>query len=291
MNSVKRQLRISGLVTVVFSLFIIPSYCQAGTSVRKTIFEGNRLYRDNRFDEALQKYQEADLAVPDSALVDFNLGAALYKKKDYAKAIEHFTKALNSEDKNLEADALYNIGNCKYRQAKLKEDTDPSSAVNLMRESLDYYKRSAEIKAKDKDPRFNYEFVQNQLKALLEKSKEAKEKNKAGQCPVSEQQQKGTGGSESPETKNEEKGQAGTESPKDKEREDKKGKSAQQEEKEKEREQSGEHKESYPEQLKEGELSKEAARELLEQYGQEEAIPDYRLRQPQVDEGRVGKDW
>jgi len=87
--------------------------------------------------------------LPDSDIVNFNIGATLYKKEDYQKATDAFTKALTSDNKKIEADALYNLGNCKYKLGKLKENTDLSATVGLLRESLDYYKRAVELDQKN----------------------------------------------------------------------------------------------------------------------------------------------
>ena len=161
------------IIFLSLSIFtVVQSTCFAAVPAKKSVSEANKLYQKGKIDEALQKYNDASVSLPDSDIINFNMGAALYKKEDYQKAIDGFTKALTSDSKKIEADALYNLGNCKYKLGKLKENTDLSATVGLLRESLDYYKRAVELDQKNTDARFNHEFVERELKVLLDKLKQ-----------------------------------------------------------------------------------------------------------------------
>ncbi len=139
---------------------------------------GNRRYTKNDFDQALKLYNQAQSAAPDSAEIDFDIGTAQYKKGDYQSAVSSFEKASATKDRDLEAKALYNIGNSKYKMGLLKENTNLAETVALMRESLDYYKRSIDLNSKDRDPKINHELVEKQLKVLLDKLKEQEQNQK-----------------------------------------------------------------------------------------------------------------
>ena len=226
------------------------------------------------------------------------MGTALYKKEDYQKAIDSFTKALTSDDKKLEADALYNLGNCRYKLGKLKENTDLSSTVALLRESLDYYKRAVELDQKNTDARFNHEFVERELKVLLDKLKQQEsnqdkqksqqeqqqEQQKQGTCPIGKEQAGG-------EKEKKESAQAQEQQQQEKNKEGQEGQ-AQQEKGQKQQEEEQTAKEEFQQEGENKELSQEGARALLERYGQDEATPDY------MDKGtrrgydsEVLKDW
>lgn len=282
-----RRYAINIILISLSVLAIVNSTCFAATSAKKNVKEANRLYKQGKLDEALQKYNDASVTLPDSDIVNFNMGTALYKKEDYQKAIDSFTKALTSDDKKIEADALYNLGNCKYKLGKLKENTDLSSTVALLRESLDYYKRAVELDQKNTDARFNHEFVERELKVLLDKLKqqqsssdkqkeqEQQEQEKQGTCPTGKEQGK-----------------------KDKEKEEsvkaqelgKEGKEEQSQSEEKQQEEQAATEESKQEEQGK-ELSEEGARALLERYGQDEATPDYMDRRTRGYESEVLKDW
>lgn len=279
------------IILISLSVFAaVNSTCFAATGAKKNVKKANRLYKQGKLDEALQKYNDASVALPDSDIVNFNMGAAFYKKEDYQKAVDSFTKALTSEDKKLEADALYNLGNCRYKLGKLKENTDLSATVGLLRESLDYYKRAVELDQKNTDARFNHEFVERELKVLLDKLKqqqssadkqkeqEQQEEQKQGTCPAGKEQGK--------EDKEKE------ESAKTQEQQEleKEGKEEQSQLGEKQQEEQAATEE--PKQEEQGkELSEEGARALLERYGRDEASPDYMDRRTRGYESEVLKDW
>lgn len=282
-----------GLIFISLCIFVSTNLpCFAATDAKKNVKEANKLYQKGKLDEALQKYNDASVALPDSDIVNFNMGAALYKKEDYQKATDAFTKALTSEDKKLEADALYNLGNCKYKLGKLKENTDLSTTVAHLRESLDYYKRAVELDQKNTDARFNHEFVERELKILLDKLKQQQSnQNKQKEQEQQQEEQKqgtcSTGKEQGKEDKEKEESAQG----KEQQQQEKEGQEGQlqQEEKQQKEEQAAAEEAQQEEQGKE--LSEEGARALLERYGQDEATPDYRDKGARSYEREVLKDW
>ncbi len=294
-------------------LIFAHSTCFAANEAKKSVKEANKLYQQGKLDEALQKYNDASVAMPDSDIVNFDMGAALYKKEDYQKAIDAFTKALVSDNKKIEADALYNLGNSKYKLGKLKENTDLSATVGLLRESLDYYKRAVELDQKNKDARFNHEFVEKELKVLADKLKKQEsnpDKQKNQQKEQKDQQKQGASSSEDKLGKDEKDKEKSGQTQDQKQQEKEKFEAAQaqqQQEKEKseaaqaqqqqDKEKQGEEKEKgqSAKEAEEGEkkeLSEEAARALLERYGKEDTKPDYMDKQGQRGyDSQVSKDW
>lgn len=242
-------------------LFTFTFHCYAA-SVWQNVKTANKFYQRGKIDEALEKYNEAAVSMPDSDIINFNMGAALYKKEDYQKAQEAFTRALTSDNKKLEADALYNLGNCKYKLGKLKENTDLSATVAHLRESLDYYKRAVELDQKNEEARFNHEFVERELKVLLDKLKQQNEQS------VQTQEQK--------------EGQ--------KEQEEAAHAKEEQQERQ-EQEESTSIQEQAQQEGEEKKLTEEQARVLLERYGKDEAAPDYIDRHTRGYEREVLKDW
>jgi len=282
-----------GIIFIILCIFASANLpCFAATDAKKNVKEANKLYQKGKLDEALQKYNDASVALPDSDIVNFNMGAALYKKEDYQKATDAFTKVLTSEDKKLEADALYNLGNCKYKLGKLKENTDLSTTVAHLRESLDYYKKAVELDQKNTDARFNHEFVERELKILLDKLKQQQSnQNKQKEQEQQQEEQKqgtcSTGKEQGKEDKEKEESAQG----KEQQQQEKEGQEGQlqQEEKQQKEEQAAAEEAQQEEQGKE--LSEEGARALLERYGQDEATPDYRDKGARSYEREVLKDW
>ena len=56
-----------------------PGHLNLGQAGRSTTIEGNRLYEQGRFDEAHEKYLDALREAPDSPIIRFNDGSALYQ--------------------------------------------------------------------------------------------------------------------------------------------------------------------------------------------------------------------
>jgi len=264
-------------LTITF-LFCVESLCIAA-SFTKALQKGNQLYKNEKFDEALKEYNEVLVESPDSDIINYNIGTALYKKGDYQKAVESFTKALITESPGIEAKANYNIGNCKYRLGKLKENTDLAGAVGLLRESLDYYKRAIELNQKDEDAKYNHEFVERELKVLLDKLK---------------QQQEKTGGQEEKKQEQEVSQAKGVASGREEEKqrkEEAEKKEAKEKEVEEEKRLEEERAEGHNLQEEElGQMSEQEARMLLEGYRQEEESKgEIRTRRGYYPE--VLKDW
>jgi Ca-activated chloride channel family protein len=79
--------------------------------------EGNALYRFERYGDAAERYAAALDALPDSPVVQFNMGIAHLQLGDYATAAQAFARALDTDEARLAALAYYNLGNVRYRQA------------------------------------------------------------------------------------------------------------------------------------------------------------------------------
>lgn len=176
------------IVSVLIILCLMAAPCYAGTA-KKNVKKGNVLYNKGEFAEALKEYEDAFLDLPDSDVVNFNLGAALYKTKDYQAAMEHFEKALVSENQSVEQKASYNAGNAKYKYGIGREDADLPTAIDLLKQSLRHYERAIELDDTDEDAKYNYEFVKKELERLQKKPPQQEQDQKQQQTQDQEQDQ------------------------------------------------------------------------------------------------------
>ncbi len=232
-------------LTFVILFFYCPAACAGAAKLTK---EAKRLYLGEKYGEAAEKYKKALDLKPDSDIIHFDAGAALYKKEDYENAIGESQKALSTENEPLEAKANYNIGNSKYRLQRLEE-------------ALDYYKRAIELDAKDEDAKFNYEFVEKKLTEKQDQEKQQKpppEQEKEKQEEKKEEEEK-----KEKEEKPEEKK---PEEPKADQKEDEKQDQKEDEKQDREEEQ---RTPEAPEPRK-GSMSEEETQMLLEGHRQEE---------------------
>ena len=124
------------------------SAAQAG---RADVREGNRLYREGRYEEAHEKYLEALRNAPDSPVIRFNDANALYQSEEFARAVDAYRGAIEAADPALLAQAWYNLGNALYRQQQVEG-------------ALDAYKEALRRNPADTDAKHNLELALEQLR-------------------------------------------------------------------------------------------------------------------------------
>lgn len=277
-------------------IIILSAYCILHTanfslaSATADIREGNKLYKQEKYSEAADSYNQALKQSPDSDIAHFNLGDALYKKGQYNEAIDAFTKALSTDNKTLEAKTIYNLANSKYKLGTQAADSDLNSAISMYREALDYYKRAIEMKEGDKDAKYNHELVEKKLKVLLDRAKNQqqnqdkdkdKDQDKKDKQDSKQSQDKSDKQKEGEKQQADQKKQQGAEG-KDADAKEDKGKSASKEEG-KEAQPAGTGKDDSKG------MTPEEARMLLDAYGQEGTIDD--KHEVRGYSGEVLKDW
>jgi Ca-activated chloride channel family protein len=128
--------------------------------------EGEKAYRDGRFEESLSAYREAAKSDPDDRRLQFNVGAAAYKAKEFGAAAEAFAHALAAEDAPLKEQSFYNLGNARYRLGESSLATNPQSTAQAWRQAIASYEEALRIDAADADALFNRDFVKNKLEEL-----------------------------------------------------------------------------------------------------------------------------
>jgi Ca-activated chloride channel family protein len=133
---------------LILVLFWDPAFAETG---RSKVADGNKLYRQGKYDGAATRYQDALLDDPTSPRIQFDMGNALYKKKDYQKALNAYQKALGTDDIGLQSQVYYNMGNSLYRAQKLPE-------------AISAYERALKLNPNDQDAKYNLEYVRNKLK-------------------------------------------------------------------------------------------------------------------------------
>ena len=134
--------RCLGCVAVLACL-ALPSIAAAQPG-RGAVDAGNRLYDEGRYEEAHEQYLEALRQAPDSPIVPFNDGNALYRTEELQRAMESYRRAVESGDPAIEAQAWYNLGNALYKQQQLEP-------------ALEAYKEALRRNPADTDDKHNFE--------------------------------------------------------------------------------------------------------------------------------------
>ena len=110
-------------------------------------------------DEAIQDYENLIEKFPEMKGLNFNLANIHSKTGDMESAMHQYEQALSSEDTQLRAHALYNMGNLQFENGNIKESS------RLFREAL-------KLSSKDEDILHNYALSQKVLKEQQEQEKQ-----------------------------------------------------------------------------------------------------------------------
>ena len=104
-----------GIILGAFLLSIAIALAACGSTVASSNRQGNRLYDEGKYDEALTAYQQAQAEQPDLAELHYNIGNTLHREEDYQDAAAEALQGLSKTDPDLRARAYYNLGNSFYR--------------------------------------------------------------------------------------------------------------------------------------------------------------------------------
>lgn len=90
-------------------------------SAAKRNNEGNRLYGQERYDEALETYTDAQALRPRAPELHYNIGNVLFRKGEFDKAAEEYLRALAAENPALAQAATFNRGNALMMEGKVQD--------------------------------------------------------------------------------------------------------------------------------------------------------------------------
>jgi predicted TPR repeat methyltransferase len=89
--------------------------------------EAVSLHHNNELDKACQLYQRILRSIPESPLVNYNLGLALFELKKYCESYTCYSVALKSAPE--EHDLLYNFALCAKKLGKFEEAVDAYGTI------------------------------------------------------------------------------------------------------------------------------------------------------------------
>jgi len=244
---------VSVILVIICAASILPAQ-----GIRSKIREGNEHFRNQKYEEALGKYQDALLDDQQNDQAKFNKGDALYKLQKYDEAMQSFEQVVGSKDLDISARALYNIGNVHFQQNKLQE-------------SIDAYKKSLELNPNDLDAKYNLELARAKLKEMADKQ----------QMPQNQQQQQQQQQSGSDQQQDQNK----------QENQDQQQQQQQQQMAQTDETKQNDQKEQQNPQDQKDKISKEEAERILK--AMQESEQEAQKKKAQVPSGqrRVGKDW
>jgi len=138
---------------IFISLVLLLAFSTAGISQsdRRQVRQGNKLYQDEKFNEAEMRYRQSLEENPQNYKGIFNLGNALYRQGRLDEAAELFQGLSQfAPGEHERAYAYHNLGNTFLRSQKYAE-------------SIEAYKNSLRINPDDEQTRFNLAYAMRLL--------------------------------------------------------------------------------------------------------------------------------
>ncbi len=175
----------------VIVLAFLPSASPAATySARDLLRQGNRLYGDKQFAEAVNKYNDALVEQPEAGAPRFNKANSYYRLDDLGAAMDLYQEvAAESKDMSLVAKAKYNLGNCFFQRGTKQRDSNLQKALEDMQTSIANWRQVLDLNPKNTKAAKNIEVARLTIKDILDQIKKQQEEQKKQQNQQDQQKQ------------------------------------------------------------------------------------------------------
>jgi Ca-activated chloride channel family protein len=248
-------------------------------SVAGDVNRANGLYKQGKFDDSVDLYQEALDKDDKSPVIKYDLGTAMYKKGEYAKALEYLKQAALDKNVKIKPKAEYNIGNALYKSGMQKANTNVDDAIKSLQAALGQYGQSLADDPKDQDAKFNQDFVKKEIERLKQKKQQQQQQKNQQQNQNQKQDQKNQ------QNKQNQQGQQNQQNQQS--QQDKQDKQKQQQNQQNQQQSAKEQAENSQK-----ELDRKQAQDLLEEYQENEEPKKLLNYMPKkIDDRAVLKDW
>jgi|GEM_PF-430694 len=238
--------------------------------------KANRLYAQEKYDEALKIYEDALLESPGNQKLLMNKGSTQYRLGDYEKAEESYQAAASIEDKKARADLFYNLGNTLYRQGEQLEMSGNPAAAEKYKAAYENFIKALDLRPKDMDAKWNLQLAYQRMQKMQNEQQQQQQNQQNNQKNQNQQNEQNQQGRQNQQQKNQQQ----------------KEQQQQAESQEKQNRNDGrEQPQPSPQQQKE-EIEKKQAERLLMQYADDaDDLNKPRKKMRAVEAGRLEKDW
>jgi len=158
----ERRKTAAGIMALIF--FLAPAVADAAPFVMsQPMKKGLESYRKGEYKTALDYFIAAQINDPDTPEMDYNLGNASYRLKDFQEATRHFLKASNDGKGPLKQKSLYNLGNAYFKSDQFKE-------------AVESYQKALELAPEDRMAEKNLEWAKKMLEQQKQPQKQQEKK-------------------------------------------------------------------------------------------------------------------
>jgi Ca-activated chloride channel homolog len=172
----------TGLSILLFAgclLAGVPAASLAATgSAQEMLRQGNRLYGESRFNEAVNKYNDALVEQPQAVEPKFNKANSFYRLDDLGEAMDLYQEvAAASKDMSLVAKAKYNLGNCFFQRGTKQRDSNLQKALEDMETSIAQWRQVLDLDPKNTKAAKNIEVARLTIKDILDQMKQQQQQD------------------------------------------------------------------------------------------------------------------
>lgn len=159
-------------------------------SAGATTSQGNALYKQGNFNEAINKYDQALVDAPQALEPKFNKANSYYRLDDLGAAIDLYREvAAESKDMNLVAKAKYNLGNSYFQQGSKQRDSNLQKAVEDLETAIGSWRGVLDIEPANQKAAKNIEVARLIIKDILDQLNKQKQQQDPNQPQQQNQQQ------------------------------------------------------------------------------------------------------
>ncbi|HOE97577.1 MAG TPA: tetratricopeptide repeat protein [Candidatus Sumerlaeota bacterium] len=168
--------------------------------------QGNELYHQERYDEAVAAYRQALEKAPDSARIQYNLGSALAQQGQYADAEQVLRQTATRLGSGVQRDAYYNLGVTVAKSAdalgqgggggagsSLHQQMAPQMEIARLEEALAAFREAMIVDPRDDAARYNYEVTLRRIEKLRQQAQQQQQDQSGRQQSDQRNQQQQSG--------------------------------------------------------------------------------------------------
>lgn len=182
----------AGKHKVIIRILLALGVAQAAyaDSARVATAEGNKLYSQENYNEAINKYDQALAAGPEALRPKFNKANSYYRLDDLSQAIDLYREvAAESKDMSLVAKAKYNLGNSYFQQGAKQKDSDLRKAIDDLKTAIGSWRGTLDIEPDTKKAAKNIEVARLMIKDIMDQLKNQQNDPNQPRDPNQPQQQ------------------------------------------------------------------------------------------------------
>ncbi|MFQ6070629.1 MAG: tetratricopeptide repeat protein [Candidatus Aminicenantales bacterium] len=133
--------------------------------VQKELEEGNKLFKEGKYDEAREVYEKMLVEFPEAYIININIGNCYFEQENFEKAVEYYKKVHARDPDDVKTilsigNAYTNMGDDEkalewYTKVEMEKIDDPTVLFNIgtslykgskFEDALRFYRKAVEIK-------------------------------------------------------------------------------------------------------------------------------------------------